>query len=60
VVRWFAHRRLLDPDDARDMLAWANGGFSRDASVRIAGQGWAGAAAALLCAPALRRPLCRV
>jgi hypothetical protein len=20
VVRWFAHRRLLDPDDARDML----------------------------------------
>jgi hypothetical protein len=21
VLRWFAHRRLLDPDDARDMLA---------------------------------------
>ena len=37
VVRWFAHRGLLEPDDARDMLAWEHGGFSLDASVCIAG-----------------------
>jgi hypothetical protein len=37
VVRWFAHRRLLDSDDARDMLTWEHGGFSLDASVCIAG-----------------------
>jgi len=42
VVRWFAHRRLLDPDDARDMLAWANSGFSLDACVCIAGDDRAG------------------
>ena len=37
VVCWFAHRGLLEPDDARDMLAWEHGGFSLDASVYIAG-----------------------
>jgi hypothetical protein len=42
VVRWFAHRGLLEPDDARDMLAWEHGGFSLDASVRIAGHDRAG------------------
>jgi hypothetical protein len=36
VLRWFARSGLLDTDDARDMLAWDNGGFSLDASVRIA------------------------
>jgi hypothetical protein len=35
VVRWFAHLELLEPDDARDMLAWKHGGFSLDASVCI-------------------------
>jgi len=29
---------LLDPDDARDRLAWGHGGFSLDASVCIAGR----------------------
>jgi hypothetical protein len=36
VLRWFSRHGLLDPDDARDMLAWAKGGFSLDASVCIA------------------------
>jgi hypothetical protein len=36
-MRSFARRRLLDPDDARDMLAWEHGGFSLAASVCIAG-----------------------
>ena len=31
VLRWFSRHGLLDPDDARDMLAWANSGFSLDA-----------------------------
>ncbi|MGA7983111.1 MAG: transposase [Chromatiaceae bacterium] len=39
VLRWFARSGLLDGDDARDMLGWDNGGFSLDASVRIAGHG---------------------
>jgi hypothetical protein len=42
VVRWFAHRGLLEPDDARDMLAWEHGDFSLDASVCIAGHDRAG------------------
>jgi hypothetical protein len=42
VLRWFARSGLLDADDARDMLAWDNGGFSLDASVRIAGPDRAG------------------
>lgn len=37
VLRWFSHHGLLDPDDARDRLAWDNSGFSLDASVRIVG-----------------------
>jgi hypothetical protein len=37
VLHWFSRHGLLDPDDARDMLAWDNSGFSLDASVRIAG-----------------------
>jgi hypothetical protein len=32
VLRWFARRGLLDPDETRAMLAWANG-CSLDASV---------------------------
>ena len=56
VLRWFSRHGLLDPDDARDRLAWANGGFSLDASVCIARPrpGRTGTAATLLCAPALR------
>jgi hypothetical protein len=42
VLRWFARSGLLDGDDARDMLGWNNGGFSLDASVRIAGHDRAG------------------
>ena len=42
VLRWFSRHGLLDPDDARDMLAWANSGFSLDASVCIAGHDRAG------------------
>ena len=42
VLRWFSCHGLLDPDDARDMLAWANSGFSLDASVCIAGHDRAG------------------
>jgi hypothetical protein len=37
VLRWFARSGLLDGDDARDMLGWDNGGFSLEASARIAG-----------------------
>ena len=36
VVHWFRMQRLLDADAAADMLARENGGFSVDASVRIA------------------------
>jgi hypothetical protein len=42
VLRWFSRHGLLDPDDARDMLAWASSGFSLDASVCIAGSNRAG------------------
>ncbi len=42
VLRSLSRHGLLDPDDARDMLAWDNGGFSLDASVRIAGHNRAG------------------
>ncbi len=42
VLRWFSRHGLLDPDDARDMLACANSGFSLDASVCIAGPDRAG------------------
>lgn len=49
VLRWFARRRLLNPDDARGTLAWNNGGFSLDASVRMpvtTGWGWSACCAA--------------
>ena len=37
VLRWVAIQGYLDPDDAKDMAQWENGGgFSLDASVRIA------------------------
>jgi len=39
ILRWFARSGLLDVDDARDMLAWDNRGFSFDASVRVATNG---------------------
>jgi hypothetical protein len=42
VLRWLARTGLLAAEDARDMRAWDNGGFSRDASVRIAGDDRAG------------------
>jgi len=42
VARRFAHRGLLDPDDARAMFAWEHSGFSLDASVWIAGHDRAG------------------
>ena len=42
VLRWFSRHGLLDPDDARDRLAWANGGSPLDASVCIAGHDRAG------------------
>ncbi len=42
VLRWFSRHGLLDPDDVRDMLTWANSGFSLDASVCIAGHDRAG------------------
>jgi hypothetical protein len=43
VLRWFARRGDLDKDDAREMGQWANGGgFSLDASVRIASHDRAG------------------
>jgi hypothetical protein len=42
VLRWFSRRGLLDPDDARDRLAWTNSGFSLDAGVGIAGDDRAG------------------
>ena len=41
-MRWFAHRELLEPEDARDRLAWKHGGFSLDASGCIAGHDRAG------------------
>jgi len=42
VLRWFARSGLLDADEARAMRVWDNGGFSLDASERIAGQDRAG------------------
>jgi hypothetical protein len=42
VLRWFSRHGLLDPDDARDRLAWTNSGFSLDACVCIAGDDRAG------------------
>jgi hypothetical protein len=42
VLRWFARSGLLEPEEARDMLGWAHGGFSLDAAVRIAGPDRAG------------------
>jgi hypothetical protein len=42
VLRWFSRHGLLDPDDARDRLAWASSGFSLDACVCIAGDDRAG------------------
>jgi hypothetical protein len=49
VLRWFAHRHLLDPDDARDRLTWEHGGFSLDASVCIASHDRAGLERLLRC-----------
>jgi hypothetical protein len=37
VLRWFSRHGLLDPNEARDRLAWVNTGFSLDAAVRITG-----------------------
>lgn len=42
LLSWFARSGRLDTDDAREMLGWDNGGFSLEASVRIAGQDRAG------------------
>ncbi len=42
VLHWFSRHGLLDPDDARDRLAWVNTGFSLDACVCIAGHDRAG------------------
>ncbi len=42
VLRWFSRHGLLDPDDDRDRLAWANSGFSLGACVCIAGPDRAG------------------
>ena len=41
-LRWYSRHGLLDPNDARDMLNWANGGFSLDPSVCVAGHDRAG------------------
>ncbi len=55
VLHWFSRHGLLDPGDARDRLAWASSGFSRDASVGIAGHDRAGLERRLrYCARALR------
>ncbi|WPL22773.1 transposase [Thiorhodovibrio frisius] len=35
VLRWFARSGLIERDDVREMLAWANSGFSLDAAVRV-------------------------
>ena len=48
VLRWFSRRGLLDPDDARDMRAWANSGFSLDAGLYTPGKtgpDWSGCCA---------------
>jgi len=42
VLRWFARSGLLVPEEARDMLGWAHGGFSLNAAVRMAGPDRAG------------------
>lgn len=42
MLRWFARCGLLEAADAPEMLVWAHGGFSRDAAVRVAGDGPAG------------------
>jgi hypothetical protein len=42
VLRWFARSGRLEAEDARNRLGWDKGGFSLDASVRIAGRDRAG------------------
>jgi len=42
VLRWFVRRGWLDTEDARDMLGWANTGFSLDAPGRSGGRDRAG------------------
>ncbi|MFE8032667.1 transposase, partial [Thiohalocapsa marina] len=42
VLRWFARSDLIEPDDAREMLAWDNSGFSLDAAVRVGAHDRAG------------------
>ena len=42
VLRWFARSGLIERDDARDMLAWENSGFSLDAAVCVAANDRAG------------------
>jgi hypothetical protein len=56
VLRWFARSGLIERDDVREMLAWEYSGFSLDAAVRVGAQRSrrSGAAAALLCSPAVR------
>jgi len=60
VLHWFARRRLLNPDDARGTLAWNNGGFSLDASVRIAGDDRVGLERLLRCRARLEFALERI
>lgn len=42
LLRWLVLSVLLDADDVGAILAWVNGGFSLDASVRIGGCDHAG------------------
>jgi hypothetical protein len=42
VLRWFTRRGLSEPDALREMLAWENSGFSRDAAVRVPAHARAG------------------
>jgi hypothetical protein len=48
VLRWFAHSRLIERDDIREMLAWENSGFSlgaRCAWARTIAPAWSGSCA---------------
>jgi hypothetical protein len=42
VLRWMARQGLLEPAEAKAMQAWEHGGFSVDASVRVAAADRAG------------------
>ncbi|MGB5831601.1 MAG: transposase [Thiohalocapsa sp.] len=57
VLRWFARRGLIDPGDAREMLAWENSGSSLDAAVWFVSPRTIMPVSSVYCAIAPARPM---